>query len=79
MLEEAQPQDLSLAMLYLRAGLERADPVLGLVSPAAPLADLGRAAIGSIVIAPAKIGAALVLALVMVVLSGELTRTRGAA
>jgi ABC-type transport system involved in multi-copper enzyme maturation permease subunit len=79
MLEEAQPQDLSLAMLYLRAGLERADPVLGLVSPAAPLADLGRAAIGSIVIAPAKIGAALVLALVMVVLSGEVTRTRGAA
>jgi ABC-type transport system involved in multi-copper enzyme maturation permease subunit len=79
MLQQAQPQDLSLAMLFVRAGLEQAAPVLGLVSPAAPLADLGLAAVGSIVIGPSKIAAALVLALVAVVLGGEITRARGAA
>ena len=79
MLQHSQPQELSLAMLYLRAGLEGVDLVIGPMSAAAPLADLGRSAIDQIVIGPSKIAGSLLLALVTVVLCGETVRVRGAA
>jgi ABC-type transport system involved in multi-copper enzyme maturation permease subunit len=79
MLQYAPPQDLSLAMLYLRAVMEQADGAIGLVSPGAPMADLVRSAAGEMLIRPATIAWSAAVALVTVALAGEVARFRGAA
>ncbi len=69
--EGAQPQDLSLTQIYLKAGVTAADQVIERLSAVAPLADLIRAAVRQTVLGWVDVAWAAVLALVTLGIGAE--------
>ena len=76
---QAMPVDrMSLLGLYLRAGLEAAEPVLALASPVGQLAGLAETLTVEAAPRPVGLGAALALTVILIALSVALARARGA-